>query len=62
MGRYEKEHGTVDLGIPLIPLIARKTVITDTKTGDRAEGIDWDSYKKSDSKAWANLTKLKENR
>jgi hypothetical protein len=56
MGRYKTEHTTVDVSIiPFIPMIAKKTVITDIQTRQRAEGLDWSSYRASDQKAWEKL-------
>lgn len=56
MGRYEKKHSVVELGIPVIlPMPAKKTVITDTETGKQSQGLDWSSYKESDLKAWKKL-------
>jgi len=56
MSRYEKKHGYVDVGIPLVlPILVKKTVLTDTKTGKESEGLDWHSYQKSDRKAWEKL-------
>lgn len=58
MGRYEKKHSVVDVGIPVIlPILVKKTVITDTESGQQGQGLDWDSYSESDRKAWKNLTK-----
>ena len=57
MSRYKTEHSEVDLGIPLLPMIAKKTVITDTNTGKTAKGLDWSSFKASDRKAWEALNK-----
>ena len=60
MGRYDKKHSYENLGIPFVfPLYARKTVITDRETGREAKALDWDSYKKSDRKAWEKLIKEK---
>ena len=56
MGRYKTEHATVDVSIvPFIPMLSRKTVITDTKTDEKAEGYDWSSFKESERKAWQKL-------
>jgi len=58
VSRYKKEHSYEDVGIPLIcPIIAKKTVITDTETGNQAKGYDWSSFRKSDSEAFENLKK-----
>ena len=60
MGRYEKYHSVEELGIagPL-SLPVHKTVIRDNETGERAEGLDWDSFRESDRKAWEELKKDK---
>ena len=61
MSRYKKEHSYEDVGIPLIwPMIAKKTVITDTETGKQAKGFDWNSFRESDREASKNL-KAKKN-
>jgi hypothetical protein len=58
MSRYKTEHSKVDVGIPiLLPMMAKKTVITDTNTGKTAKGLDWSSFKASDRKAWEALKK-----
>ena len=58
MGRYVTYHTFEDIGIPgIFPVLVKKTVITDTKTGKRAEGLDWNSCAKSDRKAWEKLKK-----
>ncbi len=58
MGRFKKEHQLVDIGIPLIlPIMVRKTVITDTETDRSAKGLDSKSYNASDRKAWKQLLK-----
>jgi hypothetical protein len=56
MGRYKTEHKTVDVSpIPLITMLAKKTVMTDTETNRKAEGYDWSSFRKSDRKALERL-------
>ena len=56
MGRYKTEHGIADLSlIPFIPMIAKRVVITDTKTNRKAEGVDWESYPKAEAKAMEKL-------
>lgn len=51
------EHTSVDVSvIPFIPMLAKKTVITDTQTKQKAEGLDWNSFRESDRKAWEKLT------
>jgi hypothetical protein len=57
MSRYKTEHTEVDLGIPLLPMMAKKTVITDATTGKKAEGLDWSSFREADRKAWEALKK-----
>lgn len=60
MGRYTTEHATVDVSvIPFIPMLAKKTVITDTRTKKMAEGYDWSSFKESERKAWEKLQRAK---
>jgi len=39
MSRYRIDHSQVDVGIPLLPAMAKKTVITDTNTGKTAKGL-----------------------
>ena len=56
MSRYEKNHSYVDVGIPgIFPILVKETVITDTETGENGRGLDWDSYERSDGKAWKDL-------
>ena len=57
MNRYKTEHSEVDVGIPMLPMMAKKTIITDTKTGTAAKGLDWSSFQESDRKAWEALKK-----
>ena len=58
MKRHKTEHSKVDVGIPiLLPMMAKKTVITDTNTGKTAKGLDWSSFQASDRKAWEVLKK-----
>ena len=50
MGRYKTEHNIVDVSpVPLIPVFAKKAVVTDTKTKAKAEGYDWGSYAKAEA-------------
>ena len=56
MARYKTSHGYEDVGIPLIlPVLVRKTIITDTETGQESRGLDWKSFSESDRKAWERL-------
>jgi hypothetical protein len=56
MSRYETEHNLVDVSpIPLIPMLANETVITDTQTGETGRGFDWNGYAESDRQAWDDL-------
>ena len=58
MARYKTEHSYVDVGLPIFfPVIVKKSVITDTKTGKSGKGLDRDSYSGSDRKAWEDLQK-----
>jgi len=57
MSRYRIDHSQVDVGIPLLPAMAKKTVITDTNTGKTAKGLDWSSFQEADRKAWEALRK-----
>ena len=50
MSRYKTEHSDV-------PMMAKKTVITDTTTGKKAESLDWSSFQEADRKAWEALKK-----
>ena len=60
MDRYKKERRLVDLSIlPLFPMMARRTVITDTKTGKQAKAHDRQSFNESDRKAWDKLKRQK---
>ena len=57
MGRFKKEHQLVDIGIPMfLPIVVRKTVITDTETRRSAKGVDRNSHEASDRKAWKQLS------
>ena len=38
-------------------MLAKKTVITDTNTGNTAKGLDWSSFKQSDRNAREELKK-----
>jgi hypothetical protein len=42
--------------VPFIPMLTRKTVITDTQTNRKAEGFDWSSFRESERKAWQKLS------
>ena len=58
MGRYKTTHTMEDVSaLPLLPAMAKKVTITDTNTGAKAEGYDWDSYQKAEAKAWARLNR-----
>ena len=57
MGRYKTEHTLVDVSpLPLIPVLAKKATITDTKTKQKAEGYDWKSFGKAEAKAREKLS------
>jgi len=44
------------VGVPgIFPILVKETTITDTKTGEEGRGLDRNSYKESDRKAWEDL-------
>ena len=58
MGRYEHEHRYVDVSIlPILPDIVDETVIRDTETGEQGRGLDRESRRDSERKAWEDLHK-----
>ena len=60
LDRYKIEHGFADVSpLPLIPILAKKSTIRDTRTGRTIEALDWHSWQASDRKA---MEKLKNER
>ena len=58
MGRYEHEHRYIDVSIlPILPDIVHETVIRDRETGEEGRGLDRESRRESERKAWDNLHK-----
>ena len=58
MGRYERKHRYVYVSIlPILPDVVHETVIRDTDTGETGRGLDRESRRESEQKAWDNLHK-----
>ena len=56
MGRYEHQHRYVDVSLlPILPDRVHETVIRDTETGEAGRGLDRDSRRESERKAWEDL-------
>ena len=57
MGRYKKSKG-IESSLPFgLGPTMKRVRLTDTKTGRKTEGLDWDSYKKAEHKAWKKALK-----
>ena len=58
VGRYKKYYSYENLNPFFIPpMDAKKSTIVDTRTGRKATGLDWTSYKEADRKAWETIHK-----
>jgi len=56
MGQYKHEHRYVDVSLlPILPDRVHETVIRDAETGEVGRGLDRDSRRESERKAWEDL-------
>ncbi|HYR88511.1 MAG TPA: hypothetical protein VE422_30810 [Terriglobia bacterium] len=58
MGRYEREQGYTDVSIiPFIPDRVHEVVITNRETGEQGRGLDRESRREAEEKAWEDLNR-----
>ena len=56
LAHYEHEHRYVDVGIlPILPDRVHETVMGNTETAEAGRGLDRDSRRESERKAWEDL-------
>jgi len=56
VAQYQHEHRYVDVSLlPILPDRVHETVIRDAETGDVGRGLDRDSRRESERKAWEDL-------
>jgi len=58
MAHYEHQHRYIDVSLlPILPDRVHETVIRDAQTGEVGRGLDRDSRRESERKAWDDLHK-----